>query len=372
MAIKKPIVLHNGVYTQISDSDTTHGGSVATRGESLAKRAESQGSLDNSLADLGISYAKRAESQGLLDNSLADRGQSIGIRAESIGRLGGSAEISGLQGSENLLENGDFAYWPNGDSSAPYGWLLAGAGATIAKESTIVKIGNYSTKLTRSGTDCVIYTNAHLKKGATYFRGRNITFGCWVYATVASRAYIYIGDNGGTTVSSPHTGDSTWQWLTVTRTVNAGATLIQPALYVANGNTSAYFDGAICIEGTKVFAYDEKPINNLLLHKADSYSVISTIDLLGNLTYTNKGASGEITYTLPAGSANYKVSFLVVAAQYLKVVANVSDKFRYQNSQGAAGGYIRNNVPGTFWSIEWDDNGSWLIHDLTSELKYDE
>jgi hypothetical protein len=70
--------------------------SVATRAESLAKRAESQGVLDNSRADLGIagaSIARLAESQGTLDNSIADRAQSLGRRAQSVGLV---AESQGL------------------------------------------------------------------------------------------------------------------------------------------------------------------------------------------------------------------------------------------------------------------------------------
>jgi hypothetical protein len=160
----------------------------------------------------------------------------------------------------NLLSNGDFEVWSAGASADPDGWTLVGASATIAREATIVKLGTYSAKLTRAGANCYLEQYFHTTKGIAYWRGRKVTLGCWVYATVANRALIYISDDVTVTPSSYHTGDSTWQLLSVTATIGASATAMAFLCFIATGNTSAYFDGAICVEGESCFAFSPKPL----------------------------------------------------------------------------------------------------------------
>lgn len=93
---------------------------------------------------------------------------------------------------ENLLLWGDLEDWSeNGASAAPTEYTLGGSGATVAREATIVKKGSYSAALTRVGDNAKLYQD--LAQYADY-KGRKVTFGCWVYATVASRARIAIDD----------------------------------------------------------------------------------------------------------------------------------------------------------------------------------
>jgi phage-related protein len=151
---------------------------------------------------------------------------------------------------KNLLEWSDMEDWVNGTSSAPTQHTLTGTGATIAREGTIIKAGLYSAAVTRVGNDAMLYHD--------YFdfllnQGRKLTFGCWVYATVASRARISIGDGVGTTNSSYHSGVAGWEFLTVTRNIDSAATRIRCGMEVNTGNTTAYFDGGILVEGAIIF-----------------------------------------------------------------------------------------------------------------------
>lgn len=150
----------------------------------------------------------------------------------------------------NLLEWSTMEDWVSGTTSAPTEHTLSGTGATIARESTIVKRGTYSAGVTRVGNDATLYHD--LTSYASYL-GRKMTFGCWVYATVASRARISINDGSTTTNSSYHTGDSTWQFLTVTADMSTTATRIRCGMEVNTGNTTAYFDGGILVEGSTTF-----------------------------------------------------------------------------------------------------------------------
>lgn len=152
--------------------------------------------------------------------------------------------------NKNLLSFSGMEDWVSGVSSAPTDYTLSGASAAVAQEGTIIKRGLYSAKVTRAGADAMLYTD--FSDYASYL-GRQMTYGAWVYATVASRARISIGDGVGTTNSSYHTGDSTWQFLTVTRNIDAAATRIRCGNEVNTGNTDAYFDGSILVEGASTF-----------------------------------------------------------------------------------------------------------------------
>jgi len=160
----------------------------------------------------------------------------------------------------NLLSNGDFENWSAGTTVAPDGWTKTGVGSSIAREGTIIKLGTYSAKLTRVTNDTTIYQSVHSTRGIEYWKGRKITFGCWVYATVASRALVNISDNIGDSASSYHTGNSTWQWLSVTRTIDASANTIDLYCKITSDDTAAYFDGAMCVEGESAFAFADKPL----------------------------------------------------------------------------------------------------------------
>lgn len=150
----------------------------------------------------------------------------------------------------NLLEFSGMEDWVSGTSSAPTDHTLSGASAAVAQESTIVKRGTYSARVTRAGADATLYYDI-----LTYssYLGRQMTFGAWVYATVASRARVSIDDGVGASQSSYHTGDSTWQFLTVTRNIDVAATRIRSGMEVNTGNTAAYFDGGILVEGASAF-----------------------------------------------------------------------------------------------------------------------
>jgi hypothetical protein len=163
----------------------------------------------------------------------------------------------------NLISNGNFESWSAGASAAPDGWTLSGAGASVAREASTIKIGTYSAKVTRSGAQTYLGKAIHTDKGIAYWKGRTVTLGMWVYATVADRAKIEITDGVGGGASTFHTGDSTWQWLTATRTIDASADQLTLYCSVLTADTSAYFDGAMCVEGSSAFAFSPKPAEYL-------------------------------------------------------------------------------------------------------------
>lgn len=151
---------------------------------------------------------------------------------------------------KNLLDWGNMEDWVGGTSVAPTEHTLSGASATVARESTIIKQGLYSAIVTRVGADATLY---HDYTGYASYLGRKMTFGAWVYATVASRARLSIGDGIGTSNSSYHSGVVGWEFLSVTRDIDPTATRIRCGMEVNTGNTAAYFDGCILVEGPNTF-----------------------------------------------------------------------------------------------------------------------
>ena len=129
-------------------------------------------------------------------------------------------------------------------SDPPMGWTLTGAGATFTRSTTQVHTGTYSGLLTRVGADCYIAQSVD----PDAFAGTTVTFGMWVYATVANRARIALDDDVGVIAySAYHSGVPGWEWLTVPYAVAAAATQLTPRGYVDTGNTLAYFDDSVLI-----------------------------------------------------------------------------------------------------------------------------
>ncbi len=144
--------------------------------------------------------------------------------------------------------------WSNDTAAAPDFWLLSGASAAVAQESTIVHDGTYSAKVTRSGTnaffslDLLQYMEPPHDTIA-WWVGRNIIAGMWVYATVGSRGYVETYDGQTTTTSSAQASSGNWEWLqTAAVEVHASATELVIRGKVITGDTSVYFDAPLLFE----------------------------------------------------------------------------------------------------------------------------
>jgi len=157
-------------------------------------------------------------------------------------------------GFYNYAFNGDMEIWGGGTTSVPTGWVLVGAGATVARNTAAggFVTGTASMGLTRAGADTVVYQNvAAIAPPVSQYRGRTFTAGAWVYADAANRVVLTINDGVGT-ANIYHPGDSQWRWLQTTRTVDNAATTLQSSCYVINSNGTGYFDGVTLVEGEYV------------------------------------------------------------------------------------------------------------------------
>ena len=214
----------------------------------------------------------------------------------------------------NFVPNSSFEVWERGTSTPPDNWTLTGASASVAQESTLVKHGAYSAKVTRSGADCHLSTDLYAPGGKTYLRGRIYTFGAWVYATVPSRVRLRANDGTTTTNSSYHSGGSSWEYLACTVTVGNSATSLQIGLAVDTGNTSGYIDAVSVVEGAALnnYAPDTKPFNRFPRQATQWGRVLrQPVGATGITRILNASQSFGVYYTQSTPAQNDVFSFNV-------------------------------------------------------------
>lgn len=178
----------------------------------------------------------------------------------------------------NMVQNGSFENWEHGITTVPDNWTLAGSGATFIRETSTIKHGLYSGKLTRVGNDCNISQNVYNNYGRSYLNSRVMILGAWVYCAVASVARLRINDGTTTTFSSYHPGTSAWAFLTVTVTTGVSISALNVGLQVDTTNASAYIDGAILVEGGTLYGYSQNtpPFNELPKRSSCMHDEITT------------------------------------------------------------------------------------------------
>ena len=92
--------------------------------------------------------------------------------------------------------------------------------------------------------------------------------------------------------------------------------------------------------------------------KTASYTIVANTD--NGKTFTNEGASGAITFTLPAATVGQWYRFVAKAAQELRIDPNGSETFALDTGvQQAAGAYLTFYAFGERISVECVKAGEW-------------
>lgn len=119
-------------------------------------------------------------------------------------------------------------------------------------------------------------------------RGRTITIGKWILTNTANHAKLTITDSAGSTDSSFHTGGGAFEWLEVTRTINAVATSVAFYVYgdvvgTVDGNTIIYISQAMGAYGSSIGEGNYQP-------KPQEW-IYFEVDISGNLLNATYGHS---------------------------------------------------------------------------------
>lgn len=98
--------------------------------------------------------------------------------------------------------------------------------------------------------------------------------------------------------------------------------------------------------------------------KTAAYSILAVDN---GTTFTNRGASGSVTLTLPAPFANAHYRMIVFAAQSFVVASDVADTFVLYND--ATADSIASNTVGATIDI-WSDGTSWFGNGTSVGVTY--
>lgn len=156
------------------------------------------------------------------------------------------ADVQSLIGGKNLWWDSLFNLWPNGDSSAPSDWVLAGTGAAVARtgvckttetstpgDSTQMEYGQFAVKLTY-GSDTATLKRTLISSGymPSGLKGRTIGIGVRCLASDAGRSSLIISD-GVNVVRAGSDGNASYAdagaetWIYGTITIDAAATKLE-------------------------------------------------------------------------------------------------------------------------------------------------
>lgn len=221
---------------------------------------------------------------------------------------------------------------------APTGFSYAGAGATLAREEGTVYSGTYSSRF--SGNSVNFYQDIQNAGGhnLAYWKGRTITLSCRVWCATASRAIISIYDGVAETFSSYHTGDSTWQLLTVTKTISNSATLVTLNNEILGGSAVAYFDDIEFIDGTTSTGVIDAPLDNTLIESITPggnypvgplFTFIPGASFMSTLSVENLANSHMFSYSGPLLSGQTLLIDAAAGSVLLHVGATMIDSLSY-------------------------------------------
>jgi hypothetical protein len=93
--------------------------------------------------------------------------------------------------------------------------------------------------------------------------------------------------------------------------------------------------------------------------KTAAYTIVADQDQ--NKVFGTVGAGGAVTFSLPAATVGQRYSFLVGAAQELRIDPNGTETISLPETgvQGAAGKYLTANAAGEYLTLECIIAGTW-------------
>ena len=248
------------------------------------------------------------------------------------------------------LPNWYFQDWTNGDAVAPDGWTIFGANAAVAKNSTAseFKIDQFSAKITRNGTNAYLFYEL---PNFEQYRGKELTFGGWVDATVAARAILSIYDGATSGYSSFHSGSGSLVWLQATHEIPFDATEVSLWMGIQAGDTSASFDGVAMYVGDTIM---ETPhahaVTYIAAHDHNFFSGGQTVSLESSETAASWGSpTTRITLATPSDKSAWTDA---------SSVSKTAWRVKFLGATGSQAAYAAVMAFGTYVELpDWLDIG---------------
>lgn len=318
------------------------------------------------ITEVGDARGSTSSLDDRLDVSLNEDGSLRGTALE--------AAASGFRdfNMPNLLRNDNFRVWHLGDTSAPTGWTLAGAGAAVARTGgvgvspladTNSKHGTWACRLTSGGGADARLTQQVIgfSLSTVGWSSRKLAFGCRVKASVTNVAHVILNDGATSTVSAGHDGNATggpqadgWEWLYGVHTISASANILQVELRCTAGANVAYFSGAYAgfsgvapndwVPSARIYQVHKVLIpGNIAVGNGKGYIVLPFVGYINSFNV--------IFNTAPSGTAavlDVKIWDSVAAAWQTAVLGGAGISCAAANTFVVASSYAGTTVPAEF------------------------
>lgn len=159
------------------------------------------------------------------------------------------AQLQEIIGFSNIVPfNADMRMWGDGDSSAPNGYTLSGAGAAIARVGdglgdTWKAYGPFGTKVTYgSATAELVMTILDAAAMQEFLKGESVGIGATLKSGVANHARLFVDDGVSKQYGDYHAGDNADEWVSSAFDISGAATKLEIGLSVEQAG-AAYIDG---------------------------------------------------------------------------------------------------------------------------------
>ena len=176
------------------------------------------------------------------------------------------------------------------DTRGPDGWSKVSGALVLRQHNDPVytKEGSfYSLKMVGGDVACQVFSpgtsNAQELAWVARFKGRTVTFGCWVWCASSSKARISVYDTQHS-YSAYHSGAGAWEWLEITRTIVAGTMQVYVSLF-SGSSTTAYFSQPQLVLGPSIGAGNCLPRPGEIIW-VDTLIALSTLDNKTGLSTT--------------------------------------------------------------------------------------
>ena len=201
--------------------------------------------------------------------------------------------IDNTQSCTNLLKNGDFESWIS--STEANEWTEGGTGNLT--RSVDEKIGTYALSLVDTSSFTVYITQ--VIDDYERYQSREVTFGCWIKSTSSNTTNNQIEIDDGVGQSTVYySGSTNWEFIKVTRTINAAATKLDVEIQTKD---NLLCDGAILVEGPSCPAFSPKPLEDdgltLEIDSINNKATFGRITVYTPSSDTAITAAGGITVT---------------------------------------------------------------------------
>ncbi len=171
-----------------------------------------------------------------------------------------------------------------------------------------------------------------------YTKGVEYVFKCWVWCADTT-ATIELDDGVTITASSAHSGGSSFEQLTVTKTISAFATQLRLNLKNTNAGTPGYFDDAT-ITGTAVTVGSPVARENF---NGDLYWAFGS--------YILKLNSGRTSFTIVANVGTTITALIAGPNSSLYIYLGDSDNYNFMDTSEDI---FDTNVTGATLGVQWD------------------